>query len=130
MKLQVTICSFSYKKDIPEDTSEHGGGFVFDCRSLPNPGRFPEMTDKTGNDLEVIKFLEQHKQVSIFLNYTFALVGNTVENYIQRDFTHLMVCYGCTGGQHRSVYSANMLANYLADKYDVDVNIIHREINV
>jgi aminoglycoside/choline kinase family phosphotransferase len=128
-KLKVTITSFSYKKGIPNDDSGNGGGFVFDCRGLLNPGRFDEYKLLNGKDAEVIDFLEQKSEVKKYLRHVFGLVDLTVENYITRKFTHLMVNFGCTGGQHRSVYCAEALAKHLSDKYDVNVNLTHTELS-
>jgi len=129
-KLKVTIYSFSFKKGIPSDSHGNGGGFVFDCRGIINPGRFEEYKLLTGADLEVVNFLESKTKVSEFLSHVFKLVDMTVENYIQRKFTHLMVSFGCTGGQHRSVYCANKLAEHLKENFELDVNLIHRELEL
>ena len=125
--LVVTVDSFSFKKGIPPDTSGNGGGFVFDCRAIENPGRYEEYKKLTGRDQPVIDFLKQQKSMDDFLQNTFALVNSSVENYIERDFVSLTVHFGCTGGQHRSVYSADSLAKHLSDKYGVKVNLKHVE---
>ena len=125
--LLVTVCSFSYKKGIPEDRSGNGGGFVFDCRALHNPGRYEQYARLTGLDQPVIDFLEQDGGILRFLEHAWALVDASVERYQTRGFTHLMVCFGCTGGQHRSVYAAQKTAEHLQRQYGVEVRLIHRE---
>jgi len=124
-QLTVNILSFSYKVGIPEDKSGHGGGFVFDCRSLPNPGRFDEYLDLTGNDLQVIAFMEKYPEVGEFMNHACSLVDQSIRNYIERGFKSLAVGFGCTGGQHRSVYCANELAKHIQSKFDVMIKIKH-----
>ena len=123
--LVVNINSFSYKKNIPGDESGNGGGFVFDCRGLLNPGRFEEFKTLTGKDKKVIDFLEQRTRMNEFLNSVFDIVDISVEDYIKRGFNNLMISFGCTGGQHRSVYAAEQTARHLKNKYKVKVNIQH-----
>jgi len=127
LRMTVRIQSFSYKRGIPWDEKGHGGGFVFDCRSLPNPGREEKYMDMTGLDKPVIEYLEKESSVDHFLEHIFGLVDGAVENYRKRNFTDLMIAFGCTGGQHRSVYCASRLAQHLNDKYDIDVQLRHRE---
>jgi len=129
-KLTVTIYSFSFKKGIPEDKSGNGGGYVFDCRGMDNPGRYEEYKKLTGLDKPVIDFLEKKGEITSFLDSAYKLADNHVSDFLKRGFTHLMFCFGCTGGQHRSVYSAQHLAEYLASKYDVKVKLQHREQNI
>lgn len=123
--LVVHINSFSFKKSIPEDKGGNGGGFVFDCRGILNPGRLPEFKSKTGRDKEVKDFLEQQTRMPEFLNSIYNLVDIAVEDYIKRDFGSLMVSFGCTGGQHRSVYAADALARHLRNKFHVKTDLHH-----
>lgn len=129
--LIVTINSFSYlKRGYPEEQSANGGGFVFDCRGLLNPGRFTEYKTLTGRDKPVIDFLEQQTEMPEFLNSVFNMVDISVENYIRRNFESLSISFGCTGGQHRSVYAADALARYLRNKFKVKIQINHLEQNI
>jgi len=125
--LIVHINSFSYKKGIPKDYSGTGGGFVFDCRGLYNPGRIDEFKMKTGRDREVKDFLEQETKMPEFLNSVYDLVDISVEDYIKRGFETLMISFGCTGGQHRSVYAADALARHLKNKFSVNIELHHIE---
>jgi aminoglycoside/choline kinase family phosphotransferase len=125
--LTVRISSFSYKKGIPTDESGNGGGFIFDCRGLLNPGRFTEYKNITGRDKPVKEFLEQKTKMPEFLNSAFTLVDISVEDYIKRGFRDLQVSFGCTGGQHRSVYAADSLARHLRNKYKVKTTLAHIE---
>lgn len=125
--LQITIYSFGYHlSGIPEGDREHGGGFVFDCRGLPNPGRDARFMDQTGQDTAVIRYLEQFPEVHEFLEHAFRLVELTACNYRERQFNALMVSFGCTGGQHRSVYCAERLAKRLADA-GFSAKVIHKD---
>lgn len=125
--LVVRIYSFSYKKGIPEDESGNGGGYVFDCRSTHNPGRYEPYKKLTGLDEPVIRFLEDDGEILTFLESVYKLADAHVARYIQRGFTSLMFSFGCTGGQHRSVYSAQHLAEHIHNKFGVEVRIEHRE---
>jgi aminoglycoside/choline kinase family phosphotransferase len=126
--LKVRIQSFSYKRGIPWDEKGHGGGFVLDCRALPNPGKFAEYSTVTGNDEKVIAYLKEMEEVQLFLEHSYRLIDQTVINYQQRDFTDLLVAFGCTGGQHRSVFCANQLAQHLKYKFDIEVDVRHLEL--
>jgi len=126
--LRVRIQSFSFRRGMPLDTRGHGGGFIFDCRALPNPGRYPQYATLTGRDAPVIEFLAKEPDVAVFLEHIFALAGQSVENYRKRNFTDLSVAFGCTGGRHRSVYCAENLARHLRAKYGVEVELEHNII--
>ena len=127
-KLTVTVYSFSFHKGVPHDPSGNGGGYVFDCRSIHNPGRYEPYKKLTGRDLPVIEFLENDGEIIGFLDHVYGVVDPHVETYVRRGFSSLMVSFGCTGGQHRSVYCAEHLAHHLAEKYpDIHVRLIHRE---
>ncbi len=129
-KLEVRIFSFSYKKGIPVDTSGNGGGYVFDCRAINNPGKYDHFKHFTGLDKEVIEFLENDGEVTKFLAHVYDLADAHVTRYMERKFTNLMFSFGCTGGQHRSVYCAQHLAEYLAKKYNITVIVYHREQDI
>jgi aminoglycoside/choline kinase family phosphotransferase len=125
--LTVSVTSFSFKKGIPEDPSGNGGGFVFDCRAPHNPGRYEPYKKLTGLDKPVRDFLERDGEIFPFIEECKRLVDASVERYLQRNFTNLSINFGCTGGQHRSVYSADAVARHLNDKYGVRVELLHRE---
>src|SRR6202165_1633301 len=125
--LVVRIFSFSFHQDLPKDETGNGGGFVFDGRNLPNPGREERFKSLTGKDAPVIDYLNQQESVHQFLSSVMALVDASVSAYQDRGFKHLMVSFGCTGGQHRSVYLAEQLAKHLRSKDGVEVVVHHRE---
>ena len=126
-KLVVRVYSFSYRKGIPEDESGNGGGYVFDCRSTHNPGRYEPYKQLTGLDEPVIRFLEDDGEILTFLESVYQLADAHVRRYMERGFTSLMFSFGCTGGQHRSVYSAQHLAEHIHEKFGIEVRICHRE---
>ena len=128
--LVVRVFSFSFTKGIPEDESGNGGGYVFDCRSTHNPGRYEPYKKLTGLDEPVIRFLEDDGEILTFLDSVYKLADAHVRRYIQRGFTSLMFCFGCTGGQHRSVYSAQHLAEHIHTKFGIEVRVFHREQNI
>lgn len=130
-RLEVKVMSFSYKKGVPQDMSGNGGGYLFDCRSIHNPGRYEPYKKLTGRDEPVIRFLEDDGEILHYLDHVYAIVDQHIETYAGRGFTDLMVGFGCTGGQHRSVYCAEHMAYHIAERYpDVRVRLIHREQNI
>lgn len=129
--LEVKVYSFSFKRGVPEDDTGNGGGYVFDCRSIHNPGRYKPYKTLTGRDEEVIRFLEEDGEILGFLEHVYGVVDPHVRTYVERGFTSLMVSFGCTGGQHRSVYCAEHTARHIAAVYpQVRVRLIHREQNI
>lgn len=128
--LTVSINSFSYKRGIPVDESGHGGGFAFDCRALENPGRYEQYKKHTGKDLRVIEFLKKEEDVQKFIVHVTQIIEISIENYIKREFGNLMINFGCTGGQHRSVFMAEHFAEYIKNKYNVNVSLRHRELEM
>ncbi len=126
-ELTIRVGSFSYKKGLPEDPSGNGGGYIFDCRAIHNPGRYDEYKHLTGRDPEVIEFLEGRSEMANFLQHVFALVDSSVKTYQKRGFTSLTVNFGCTGGQHRSVYAAEQLAKHLKNNFKIKLVLTHRE---
>jgi len=123
--LAIEINSFSYKKGIPKDETENGGGFVFDMRGILNPGRFDDYKTLSGNDKSVQDFLEQRTKMNEYLNSVWDLIDINVENYLERGFSNLQINFGCTGGQHRSVYAAEQTARHLRNKYKLKVQLTH-----
>jgi RNase adaptor protein for sRNA GlmZ degradation len=127
--LTVAIFSFSFHQGgPPRDESGNGGGFVFDARGIPNPGREERFKHLTGQDAPVIEYLDQQETTHQFLRHATALVDASVENYQSRGFGNLMVSFGCTGGQHRSVYLAEHLASHLRRKPGVSVVLRHLQL--
>ncbi len=124
-KLTIQVMSFSYKNGIPKFDGNHGGGYVFDCRGILNPGRYDAYKYHTGNDELVRQFLERETRMPDFMNHVYGLVSINVEDYIARGFEQLGVAFGCTGGQHRSVYAANQMAAYLRTRYNIEVTVVH-----
>ena len=129
-ELEVRVVSFAYKKGIPEDPSGNGGGYVFDCRAINNPGKYERYNNFNGLDEPVIEFLEEDGEIVEFLDTIYPLVDNHVKRYMDRSFTNLMIAFGCTGGQHRSVYAAQHVAEHISRKFGVKVVLIHREQNL
>jgi aminoglycoside/choline kinase family phosphotransferase len=129
--LKININSFSYRRGIPTDDHANGGGFVFDCRSIHNPGRYEEYKQLTGKDAEVQKFLDNEPEMEQFIEHVFALVNQSINKYISKGFTNLMINFGCTGGQHRSVYSAERLYKYLMNgkrSNELEITLRHRDL--
>ena len=125
--LVVRVFSFSYRKGIPADESGNGGGYVFDCRGIHNPGRYEPYKQLTGRDEPVVRFLEEDGEILTFMEHVYALADAHVARYLQRGFTDLMFAFGCTGGQHRSVYAAQHLAEHLHERFGIEVRLCHRE---
>lgn len=129
-ELEVRVYSFAYKKGIPDDASGNGGGYVFDCRAINNPGKYERYNNVTGLDEPVIKFLEEDGEMVTFLDAIYPLIDRHVKRYLERNFTNLMISFGCTGGQHRSVYAAQHVAEHISKQFGVKVSLIHREQNL
>ena len=126
--LTVIVYSFSYKNGYPEDKSGNGGGFMFDCRAIHNPGRYEKYKQSTGKDREVIEFLEKTGEAEDFIKNSVNIVSPSIERYMKRGFTSLQVGFGCTGGQHRSVYCAEKFSKEIKKLYpEITVRLIHRE---
>ncbi len=132
-RLRVTVMSFAYKMGLPVDESGNGGGFVFDCRAIHNPGRYEQYKQLTGRDAAVVEFLESNSNTDNFMQAAFSMVDSSVDVYLRRGFTSLSVAFGCTGGRHRSVYCAERMAAHIAEKYagqEIDILLVHRERNI
>ena len=128
--LTIKIFSFSYlRSEIPHDDSGNGGGFVFDCRYIFNPGKYLEYQDKTGMDKEVRELLDSKPDMQKFLENVKNLIGEAIDKYLERDFTSLFVAFGCTGGRHRSVYAAERLLDFIEENFPkVRVILTHKEL--
>ena len=126
-KLKIAINSFSFKRGLPQDNCGNGGGFIFDCRGVHNPGRYKPYKKLTGKDPEVISFLKSKSKIQEFLDSVFKTIDINIQDYLERDFENLQINFGCTGGQHRSVYSAEATKVYIENKYGVPVEIHHIE---
>ena len=126
-RLTITVNSFSFKNGgVPYDKSGNGGGFVFDCRALPNPGRYIEFKQKTGEDVEVQEFMDDKPDTHFFMQNVQLLVFQSIDNYLERGFKNLQVNFGCTGGQHRSVFFAQRVGEMIHENYPmVNVEINH-----
>ncbi len=127
-KLKITINSFSFKRGVPYDPTGNGGGFVMDCRGILNPGRYERYAYLTGKDQEVIDFFHKNTVIDSFLKSAKELVEVNIKNYLERGFENLTISFGCTGGQHRSVYCAEWMAKQIREKYDVIVELNHLEL--
>lgn len=128
MSLTIDIHSFSYKKGgIPKDETGNGGGFAFDCRGILNPGRIEEYKAQTGCDIGVQEFLETKTEMPKFLSLVKEIVSINIDNYLERNFEHLQINFGCTGGQHRSVYCAEKTAAFIREKYPQATVTIHHD---
>jgi aminoglycoside/choline kinase family phosphotransferase len=121
------IKSFSYKAGIPKDETEHGGGFIFDCRLLPNPGRIDEYKTFSGLDKKVIDFLNAEIEVEMFISEIYRIVENVIMKYKEKNFNYLAIYFGCTGGQHRSVYCAEKLAVIIREEFNITAKIEHTQ---
>lgn len=125
--LHISIASFGYHRSgPPQDPGGNGGGFVFDCRFLPNPGREAAYRQLTGNDPEVQAYLEAMPETGVLLQHVIALVEKAARSYRELGYTHLHVAFGCTGGQHRSVYCAEQTARMLREA-EFSVSVVHTE---
>lgn len=126
--LTIEVFSFSYKNGYPDDFSGNGGGFMFDCRAMHNPGRYKQYKELTGRDSEVVDFLEERGEVQAFLSAAWSLTDPAVERYLRRGFNNLQIGFGCTGGQHRSVYCAEATAHHISAFFpEANVVLLHRE---
>lgn len=125
--LTIRVFSFSFMKSIPDDLTGHGGGFVFDCRGIHNPGRYPEYGEMTGKDIEVEKFFEERSEMKAFLKDVYSILDRHISFFKQNDYLNMQLSFGCTGGVHRSVYAAEKIAEMLNRRGDVNVILKHME---
>jgi RNase adaptor protein for sRNA GlmZ degradation len=125
--MKISIGSFSYRKGYPLDTTPHGGGFVFDCRFIKNPGRETQYKEKTGKDTEVQNYIDALPETPLFFNALQQIVLGAIDSYRERGFDYLSVQFGCTGGQHRSVYFAEMLTKKLSEDKTLSIELVHRD---
>lgn len=128
--VRVNVISFSYRKGIPIDVSGHGGGFVFDCRFIENPGLIDSLKGYTGKDEQIKDFFKNDPEMDLFLKQTLKIIVSAIEKYKQRKYSNLSVAYGCTGGRHRSVYATEWIAAQLAVSEDLHISIIHSELSL
>jgi aminoglycoside/choline kinase family phosphotransferase len=126
-KLQIHVYSFSYKRGLPEDVTGHGGGYVFDCRGILNPGRIEAYKTQTGKDAAVKEYLLTQTLMPQFLDSVYSTVDISIDDYIQRNFDQLSISFGCTGGQHRSVFAAESMVQHIKEKYGIEATVIHLE---
>jgi len=127
--LTIEVRSFSYRRGLPYDATGHGGGYIFDCRAILNPGRYERYMMLSGRDQEVIDFFRENTDIASFLEHACQLVEMSIQNYQEREFDHLMVAFGCTGGRHRSVYCAEQMAQWLKDTFNLGVDLEHLDLN-
>jgi RNase adaptor protein for sRNA GlmZ degradation len=128
-RLTVEVTSFSYRRGIPYDKTGNGGGFVFDCRGILNPGRFEKYMMLNGKDAEVVEFFKKNTRIDRFLEHAFYLIDMTLRSYQGREYTNLMINFGCTGGQHRSVYCAEQTAEQLKENHNLIVDLKHLDLH-
>jgi RNase adaptor protein for sRNA GlmZ degradation len=126
-QLKINLGSFSFKKGYPKDETTHGGGFVFDCRHITNPGRFDSYKSLTGKDLAVVQFLESMDETEKFFGSIESIIDAAIKRYLERQFDYLSVQFGCTGGQHRSVYFAERLKRRLEINPELEISLTHRD---
>ncbi len=130
-RLTIRVESFSYRKGYPRELSGNGGGFIFDCRYMHNPGRYDQYKPLNGTDEPVMQFLEEQGEIQLFLDHCCTTIFPAIDKYLKRGFNNLYIGFGCTGGRHRSVYSAEHIAEAIHEIYpEVIVELNHREQNI